>query len=138
QQVALNENINIDLFNYSYNKGWMCVQVFFVRQGKLLERDVSIFPFYNEADEAFISFIGQFYWHKRNLLSIHTLLPIGTDAEMMKQLLKVEKYTPFRWKKKDLVELAGKYVKIALDEPFSLIQLDEDRTIKSVERLGDL
>ncbi|HIV74571.1 MAG TPA: excinuclease ABC subunit UvrC [Candidatus Pseudogracilibacillus intestinigallinarum] len=138
QQVALNENINIDLFNYSYNKGWMCVQVFFVRQGKLLERDVSIFPFYNEADEAFISFIGQFYLHKRNLLPKQILLPIGTDAEMIQQLLKVETYTPFRGKKKDLVELAGKNAKIALDERFSLIELDEERTIKSVERLGDL
>src|SRR5699024_1270323 len=40
--------------------------------------------------------------------------------------------------KRDLVELAGKNAKIALEERFSLIELDEERTIKSVERLGDL
>src|SRR5699024_4957405 len=42
QKVALNEKIDIDIFNYSYTKGWMCIQVFYIRQGKLMERDVSI------------------------------------------------------------------------------------------------
>src|SRR5699024_11874038 len=46
QKIVLTENINIVVFGYSYDQGWMCVQVFFVRQGKLIERDVSIFPFY--------------------------------------------------------------------------------------------
>src|SRR5699024_5781387 len=138
QQVVLNEKINIDMFNYSYNKGWMCVQVFFIRQGKLLERDVSIFPFYNEASEAFISFIGQFYLNKKNLLPKQVLLPIGTDAALIEELLKVETATPYRGKKRDLVEVAGKNAKIALEEQFALIELDEARTIKSVEKLGEI
>lgn len=138
QKVALTENVDIDMFGYSYNKGWMCVQVFFVRQGKLLERDVSIFPFYTEAKDAFISFIGQFYLHKRNLKPRQVLVPIGTDDDLLKQLLEIDVHTPYRGKKKELVELAGKNAKIALEERFSLIELDEERTIKSVERLGDL
>src|SRR5699024_7914463 len=51
QKIVLTENINIDVFGYSYDQGWMCVQVFFVRQGKLIERDVSIFPFYKDSKE---------------------------------------------------------------------------------------
>ena len=30
--------IDRDVFGYAVDKGWMCVQVFFVRQGKLIER----------------------------------------------------------------------------------------------------
>src|SRR5699024_7304681 len=56
KKIVLTENINIDVFGYSYDQGWMCVQVFFVRQGKLIERDVSIFPFYKDSKETFISF----------------------------------------------------------------------------------
>ena len=44
-----------------YDKGWMCVQVFFVRQGKLIERDVSMFPVYDEPEEEFLTYLGQFY-----------------------------------------------------------------------------
>ena len=50
-----------DVFGYAVDKGWMCVQVFFVRQGKLIERDVSMFPFYNEPEEELLTFLGQFY-----------------------------------------------------------------------------
>ena len=44
---------------------------------------------------------------------------------------------PKRGKKKDLVELANKNAKIALDEKFHLIERDEERTIKAVENLGE-
>ncbi|MEI3612609.1 excinuclease ABC subunit UvrC [Pseudogracilibacillus sp. SO30301A] len=138
QKVTLNEKVNIDIFGYSFNKGWMCVQVFFIRQGKLLERDVAIFPYYTEAKDAFISFIGQFYLHQRNLKPKQVLVPIGTDATLIKELLEIDVHTPFRGQKKELVELAGRNAQIALEERFSLIELDEERTIKSVERLGEL
>src|SRR5699024_12884412 len=59
--------VDRDVFGLSYDKGWMCIQVFFIRQGKLIERDVSIFPFFCEASEAFITFIGRFYLHENHL-----------------------------------------------------------------------
>ena len=40
-------------------------------------------------------------------------------------------------KKKDLLKLANKNAKIALAEKFSLIERDEERTIKAVENLGE-
>ena len=138
QKITLNEKTNIDIFNYSFNKGWMCVQVFFIRQGKLLERDVSIFPFYSDAKDAFISFIGQFYLNKRNLKPKLVLVPVGTDNEILHELLEIDVHIPLRGQKRDLVELAGKNATIALEEKFSLIEMNEQRTIKSVEKLGEI
>lgn len=138
QKVTFSEKIDIDIFGYSYNKGWMCIQVFYIRQGKLIERDVTIFPFYSEAKDAFISFIGQFYLHHKNLKPKQILVPIGTDAHLLKELLETDVHTPFRGQKRELVELAMKNAQIALEERFSLIELDEERTIKSVEKLGEI
>ena len=138
QKVMLNEKVNIDIFGYSYNKGWMCIQVFYVRHGKLIERDVSFFPFYSEPEDAFISFIGQFYLHHNNLKPKQILVPIGTEVELLQGLLEVDVHTPYRGKKRELVDLAQKNAKIALEEQFSLIELDEERTIRSVERLGEI
>src|SRR5690625_2322619 len=137
-KVTLNEKINIDILRHSYNRRWMCIQVFYIRQGKLLERDVSIFPFFSDPKDAFISFIGQFYLRHRNLKPKQVLVPIGTDAYLLKELLDIDVHTPFRGQKKELVELAEKNAKIALEERFTLIELDEERTIKSVERLGEI
>lgn len=103
-----------------------------------MERDVSISPFYSEVEDAFVSFIGQFYVNKRNLKPKQVLVPIGTNDDLLEQLLEIDVHTPFRGKKRELVELAGKNAEIALEERFRLIELDEERTIKSVERLGEL
>ena len=61
QKMVSSDTTNRDVFGYAVEKGWMCVQVFFVRQGKLIERDVSIFPIYRDAEEEFLTFVGRFY-----------------------------------------------------------------------------
>lgn len=136
QTMILSDRIDRDIFNYSYNKGWMCVQVFFIRQGKLIERDVSIFPFYNDAEETFVTFIGRFYLHHNHIRPKEVLVPAPVDYKLLSQLLEVDVTIPYRGKRKDLLELAGKNAKIALEEKFSLIERDEERTIKAIERLG--
>src|SRR5690625_4237844 len=138
QKVMLSEKVDIDIFGYAYNKGWMCVQVFFIRQGKLIERDVSFFPFYATVEDAFISFIGQFYLHSNNIKPRQILVHIGTDVDLIKGLLETDVHTPYRGTKRELVNMARKNAKIALEEQFSLIELDEERTIKAAERLGAL
>lgn len=137
QKMTLNDQVDRDIFGYSYDKGWMCVQVFFVRQGKLIERDVSIFPFFDDAEETFLSFIGRFYLHQNHPKPKQVLVPVGADREALKELLEVDVTIPMRGRKKELVELAMKNAEIALQEKFSLIERNEERTIKAVEELGE-
>ncbi len=137
QRMTLNDQVDRDIFGYSYDKGWMCIQVFFVRQGKLIERDVSIFPFFDDPSDTFISFVGRFYLHQQHLKPKQLLVPIGTDTTLLSELLEIEVHTPFRGRKKELVELAMKNATIALEEKFSIIERDEERTILAVEKLGE-
>ncbi|HLR41475.1 MAG TPA: excinuclease ABC subunit UvrC [Virgibacillus sp.] len=137
QKMTLNDRVDRDVFGYSYDKGWMCIQVFFIRQGKLIERDVAIFPFFDDAAETFITYIGRFYLHLNHPKPKHVLVPIGTNTELLKELLEVDVHTPFRGRKKELVELAMKNAKISLDEKFTLIERDEERTVLAVEKLGE-
>ncbi|WP_100011986.1 excinuclease ABC subunit UvrC [Lentibacillus sediminis] len=138
QKMTLNDNADRDIFGYSYDKGWMCIQAFFIRQGKLIERDVAIFPFFDEAEETFISYIGRFYLHQHHPKPKQILLPIGTNTELVQDLLEIDVHTPYRGRKKELVELAMKNAKISLEEKFSLIERDEARTVLAVEQLGDM
>ncbi|WP_273832605.1 excinuclease ABC subunit UvrC [Guptibacillus sedimenti] len=136
QKIQSNDGIDRDIFGYSFDKGWMCVQVFFVRQGKLIERDVSLFPFYNDAEEDFLTYIGQFYLQQNHPKPKEVLLPQQVNAQMVEELLQVPVHQPKRGKKKELVELTMKNATIALNEKFSLIERDEKRTIDAVENLG--
>ncbi|MFC4022607.1 excinuclease ABC subunit UvrC [Oceanobacillus longus] len=137
QKMTMNDLVDRDIFGYNYDKGWMCIQVFFIRQGKLIERDVTVFPFFDEHEETFISFIGRFYLHENHLKPKQILVPIGTDDELLEQLLEIQVHTPLRGRKKELVELATKNAQIALNEKFQLIERNEERTIQAVEELGE-
>lgn len=137
QKMTLNDRVDRDVFGYSYDKGWMCIQVFFIRQGKLIERDVSVFPFFDEPEETFISFIGRFYLHQHHPKPKQIYVPIGTETELLQELLEIDVHTPYRGRKKELVELAMENAKASLSEKFSIIERNEERTILAVEKLGE-
>ncbi|MBC1983421.1 excinuclease ABC subunit UvrC [Listeria booriae] len=138
QKMTMNDFVDRDVFGYAIDKGWMCVQVFFIRQGKLIERDVSQFPFYSDADEDFLTFIGQFYQKTNHIPPKEIFLPDDVDEEAIQALLPDTKIlVPKRGNKKDLVKLAYKNAKIALNEKFLLLERNEERTVGATEKLGE-
>lgn len=136
QKMTTTDFTDRDVFGYAFDKGWMCVQVFFIRQGKLIERDVSMFPIYDEPEEELLTYLGQFYTMVNHFKPKEILLPESVDAKLAEGLLEVKILHPKRGPKKDLLKLANKNAKIALREKFALIDRDEERTIKAVENLG--
>lgn len=136
QKMMSTDFTDRDIFGYAYDKGWMCVQVFFVRQGKLIERDVSLFPIYDEPEEEILTYLGQFYTKPNHFKPKEILVSEAVDGEMAEKLLQVKVIHPKRGQKKDMLQLANKNASIALQEKFSLIDRDEERTIKAVENLG--
>lgn len=137
QKMTNVDLIDRDVFGYAVDKGWMCVQVFFVRQGKLIERNVSIFPFYDDASEAFLTFIGQFYQENEHFVPKEVLIPDDIDKESVEALLATKILQPQRGEKKKLVKLASKNAAVALNEKFDLIVRKQERTIGAVEKLGN-
>ncbi|MEZ0480632.1 excinuclease ABC subunit UvrC [Planococcus sp. SSTMD024] len=137
QKMAMNDFTNRDVFAYAVDKGWMCVQVFFVRQGKLIEREVSMFPLYRDPEEEFLTFLGQFYEKPDHIKPHEILLPEAEDEEFLKEWLGAKVLVPQRGKKKDLVQLAHKNAEIAIKEKFQLLERQEERTVGACNELGE-
>lgn len=137
QKIISKDFTNRDIFGYAVEKGWMCVQVFFVRQGKLIERDVSIFPIYRDAEEEFLTFVGRFYERPEHFKPKEILVPEEVDLSILNELLQVKVMGPKRGQKKELVELASKNAQLAITEKFQLIERQEERTIGACESLGE-
>jgi len=136
QKMAMNDFTNRDVFAYAVDKGWMCVQVFFVRQGKLIEREVSMFPLYRDPEEEFLTFLGQFYEKPDHIKPNEILLQEAEDEEFLKEWLGAKVLVPQRGKKKDLVLLARKNAEIAIKEKFQLLERQEERTVGACNELG--
>lgn len=138
QRVMAKDLQNRDVFGYYVDKGWMCVQVFFVRQGKLIERDVNLFPYYNDPDEDFLTYIGQFYQEKSHLIPNEILIPQEIDEEAVKALVDTKVLKPQRGEKKQLVNLAIKNARVSLEQKFNLLEKSMEKTQGAIENLGKL
>lgn len=84
QKITMADARDRDVFGFAIDKGWMCVQILYMRQGKMIERHVSTFPFYGEAYNDFMSYVTQYY-SDNPALPQEILLP-----EMPKELLSGE------------------------------------------------
>ncbi|RCX19694.1 excinuclease ABC subunit C [Fontibacillus phaseoli] len=61
QKITTADAKDRDVFGYAVDKGWMCVQILYMRQGKMIERHASVFPFYGDAYSDFLSYVTQYY-----------------------------------------------------------------------------
>lgn len=138
QRVMAKDLQNRDVFGYYVDKGWMCVQVFFVRQGKLIERDVNLFPYFNDPDEDFLTYVGQFYQEKSHLVPNEVLIPQDIDEEAVKALVDIKILKPQRGEKKQLVNLAIKNARVSLEQKFNLLEKSVEKTQGAIENLGRL
>lgn len=138
QAMIMNDFTDRDIFGYAVDNGWMCVQVFFVRQGKLIERDVSIFPLYKDPEEEILTYMGQFYSTSDHLKPGEILVSENVNAQLIEQVIDVKVLIPQRGKKKDLVELATKNAQVSLKEKQHIAERQELKTIGACEELGDI
>lgn len=139
KQRVMNQDMqDRDIFGYYVDKGWMCVQVFFVRQGKLIQRDVNMFPYYNESEEDFLTYVGQFYQDNRHFIPKEIFIPRNIDETLVKAVVNTKIIKPQRGEKKQLVNLATKNARVSLQQKFDLLEKDIRKTHGAIENIGDL
>ncbi len=139
QKVELHDNINRDIFGYYVNNGYISIQVFFLRGGKLVAHKSDIYPIVDEINEELVEYISRFY-DKNNIKPKEIFIPelIEDSSELLKEILEVNVFVPKKGEKKKLIDMACDNAKISLENKFELIQRDEQRTIIANEELGNL
>ncbi|GLI05841.1 UvrABC system protein C [Paenibacillus tyrfis] len=80
QKITTTDTVDRDVFGFAVDKGWMCVQILYMRQGKLIERHASSFPYYGEAYDDFLTFVTQYY-SENPALPKEVFLPAWTDGQ---------------------------------------------------------
>ncbi|MEC0175835.1 excinuclease ABC subunit UvrC [Paenibacillus favisporus] len=157
QKITTTDTKDRDVLGFAVDKGWMCVQILYMRQGKMIQRHASVFPFYGEAYSDFMSFVTQYYSDNPALPKEILLpdMPKGEEAEdssrpedaaesidagggaaSLQEWLGIKVLVPQRGTKRQLVAMAEENAKVSLDEKFRLIERDEERTSKAATNLG--
>ncbi len=137
QKIISKDGTPRDLFNFYLDKGWLSVQVFFIRQARLMKREKRTFAIVDTAEEELTSFILQFYNRKNAILPKEILVPKGVDTKMIAEVLHVAVRTPQRGEKRELMDLAAKNAQIVLAEKFRLMEMNESKTNGAMQEIAD-
>lgn len=137
QKIISNDNTPRDLFAFYMNKGWLSLQIFSIRQARLMKREKRLFPCIDTPEAELESFILQFYNQKNRILPKEILVPSGMDKETLSEILGIPVKTPQRGQKRDLLEMAQKNAKLVLEEKFRLLELDERKTTGAMNEITD-
>lgn len=137
QKIISNDKTPRDLFNFYLNKGWLSIQVFFIRSARLMKREKRLFPVVDTAEEEMTSFILQFYNRKNNIKPKEILLPKGLPNKDIESILGVPVRTPQRGDKRDLMKMAGENARLVLDEKFRLLEMDHQKTTGAMKEITD-
>lgn len=137
QKIISNDNTPRDLFAFYMNKGWLSLQIFSIRQARLMKREKRLFPCIDTPEAELESFILQFYNQKNRILPKEILVPSGMDKEILSEILGIPVKTPQRGQKRDLLEMAQKNARLVLEEKFRLLELDERKTTGAMNEITD-
>lgn len=137
QQISFADFEDRDVFGYAQVDDLICVQVFFIRGGKIIERDVSIFNLINHLEDEITSFIAWFY-QRGNVMPKEIFVPEELDVALLGKVLFAKVLAPKIGSKKKLVDLAMKNAQIALEQKQQLIDAKIERTEGAIGILGRL
>ena len=126
QKVEINDRRDIDVFGFYEDKGYLAIQVLFIRSCKIIERHKTIIPLIDDLGDVLSNYIATFYDSgilKPSLIIVPDIVDLSIES-----YLKVNVEIPLRGVKKKLVDMACSNAQISLNEKYELIKRDEERS----------
>lgn len=135
QNVMFKDKKDRDVFGYYFDKGYICIQGFFLRNGKIIERALSISPIVEDEEDAFLSFILQYY--KNNPLPQEILLPQEFSVDLS-EVLDTNVFVPVRGEKRRLVEMVKENAKTSHKNKFEMAKRKDNEKTEAMNQLSQL
>lgn len=134
QNVQFGDYKDRDILGYFIDKSYISIQLFFMREGKLLYHDFNLEPVGEDFEEDLIRFLVTYY--QTHPEPYELLIPQDVDLELLSEILSCHVLQPQRGDKKSLVEMANKNAKEALEKKFLLKEKTDEKTILPIIELG--
>ena len=144
QKAVTGQDSDMDIIGFAKDMTGICVQIFFVRKGKLLGRDNFFLQDDGESEQEVITAFVKQYYNEASYIPREIALPVLPDAEeqaVIEQWLtekaqrKAELVRPQRGVKKDLLHLANDNAVKLLEERLRKGQLSLKNDVQAAEEL---
>ena len=131
------DNVDRDVIGYFEFKGYLSVQIFFIRNGRIQGRVSKIIEIVDEINEELTRFLATFYT-KDVLIPKEILVPDIVDKNILENYLNTNIIKPQKGIKNKLIEMASENAKIKIENDYQLIQKDLDRTYNANQELMNI
>ncbi len=136
QKVELHDLTSRDIVGAFSDNNYISIQIFFLRNGKLVGGKTDIFPIISDYNEDLEYYIVKFY--NRHEIPKEILIPSSLNNEILTKMLNTNFLTPQKGDKKKLFEMANMNAKLNLETELELIKKDEYKTETANEELRKL
>ena len=137
RQKMAGYSLDTDVFGYYSNDLFVSVQVFHLRDGKMIERNGFLFDNYDDALDTFQTFIVQFYQDQNNPLPQTILLP-ECDSEMIEEAINHKVMIPKKGKNFELVKLVSENAKNKVEVLIKKKDIEFKKTTGAIDSLAEI
>ena len=136
QKMELHDYVNRDIIGYYFNKGYLSIQILFLRNGRMVGGHTDIFPVVSTLEDELDTYIMNFY--SRHEVPKEILCVKEVNTEILSEITSSSFLIPIKGKKKKLVDMACENAKINLENELEIIIRDEEKTEKANDELRDI
>ena len=137
QKVELDDNLNRDIIGYYEKNNYLAVAMLFIRGGRLLDHNTTIFPMITTVDEELDTYISKFY-DKHKIKPHEVIVPNIINADILSEAFDIKFFVPQRGKKKKMLDLAFDNAKNYYNEQITIISRDDEKRENSLNQLANL
>ncbi|AIO18731.1 UvrABC system protein C [Candidatus Izimaplasma bacterium HR1] len=136
QKINLNDMKDRDIIGYYFNEYLLSIEIFFVRNGKISARHQKLFEYYDDPVLTVENYIAQFY--QKEAIPKEIFVQKDLSTEILVSYLNTKIVKPLKGDKFKLLNLAILNAEQGLKEKTEIVRRELDRTINSVEQIGEI
>ena len=136
QKIDLNKGYNFDMVNYYYDKNYLSIELFFIRDGLLFGRHNEIISSLGDFNNEITEYLIKFY--DKGILPHELLVPSDIDNELLANYFEIKVNCPQKGKLKSLLDLCGENAKEQLELQEETLKKDDDERLKAINELKEL
>ncbi len=136
QRVELHDNINRDIINYYFDNGYLSIEIFFLRNGKLIGHKNKIVPVMEDYISELEYYIALYY--NKHEIPKEVLINSDIDTKLLSNMLNIKFVTSTKGNKKKLLDLSYKNAKLNLENKLTMLKSEALKTSGSNKELSKL
>ena len=136
QRVELHDNIDRDIINYYFDKGYLSIEILFIRNGKLIGHKNNIVPVMEDYVSELEYYIALYY--NKHEIPKRILINKDVNIDLLSDMINTKFETSIKGNKKKLLDMAYNNAKISLENKISELERKSITSSGANEELSKL